>query len=218
MNYIIETNAINSIEDHLKCDDDFLLNFPDNQSLYLRLWELDYYCIVLGRSNKEESETYKELATKFNIQIIKRSSGGGTVILGPGCLCYSLFAPTSTQEHANISRTNFSVMNAFQKSFSKHFNNVEVNGITDLCINEHKFSGNAQRRLKHATLFHGTFLYDFDLSIIYKFLKHPTKEPEYRKQRSHKEFLTNIKISKANLETLIKTTFQCSNTQEFTFR
>lgn len=57
-----------------------------------------------------------------------------------------------------------------------------------------KFSGNAQRRKKHFLLFHGTFLLQFDISLISKFLRMPSKEPDYREGRSHKEFLTNLDL------------------------
>jgi lipoate-protein ligase A len=43
-------------------------------------------------------------------------------------------------------------------------------------------------------LVHGTFLLDFDLRSMEKFLKIPTKQPDYRGQRGHNEFLANLKI------------------------
>ena len=32
----------------------------------------------------------------------------------------------------------------------------------------------------------------FDIELIAKYLRMPSKEPDYRKGRSHKEFLTNL--------------------------
>jgi lipoate-protein ligase A len=69
---------------------------------------------------------------------------------------------------------------------------VSVNGITDLCINNQKFSGNAQRRLKKSLLFHGTLLYNFDLSLIAKYLPYPTRSPDYRNHRDHHTFITQL--------------------------
>jgi lipoate---protein ligase len=57
-----------------------------------------------------------------------------------------------------------------------------------------KFSGNAQRRKKNFLLFHGTFLLNFDIALIDKFLRMPSKEPDYRKGRSHEGFLTNLDV------------------------
>jgi lipoate-protein ligase A len=60
--------------------------------------------------------------------------------------------------------------------------------------NSLKFSGNAQRRKKNFLLFHGTFLLNFDIALIDKFLRMPSKEPDYRQGRSHKDFLTNVDL------------------------
>ena len=96
MNYIIKSPNLITVEDHLNFDDQHLKSLTEtNSSIYLRFWELDSYCVILGRSNAQETEVFLEKATKNTISILKRSSGGGTVILGPGCLCYSLFIPTS---------------------------------------------------------------------------------------------------------------------------
>jgi lipoate-protein ligase A len=57
-----------------------------------------------------------------------------------------------------------------------------------------KFSGNAQKRKKRFVLFHGTVLYNFDLSLISRYLKEPVRQPEYRQGRSHDRFLSNIDI------------------------
>jgi lipoate-protein ligase A len=69
---------------------------------------------------------------------------------------------------------------------------VTVRGHTDLAIDGIKFSGNAQRRKKHVLLFHGALLLNFDLGVISELLPMPSKEPDYRKNRSHRDFLTNL--------------------------
>ena len=76
---------------------------------------------------------------------------------------------------------------------------VELKGISDLAINNIKFSGNAQRRLKKAILFHGTILYNFQLSLIEKYLKHPPIQPAYRENRPHDQFIQNIPLKKQDL-------------------
>jgi lipoate-protein ligase A len=68
-----------------------------------------------------------------------------------------------------------------------------MQGHTDLAIDGLKFSGNSQRRRKNALLFHGSFLCNFDLALIEKALPMPTKQPDYRLGRSHKDFLINLK-------------------------
>src|SRR5262249_45080130 len=69
---------------------------------------------------------------------------------------------------------------------------IAIRGHTDLSLNELKFSGNSQRRRKHYLLFHGTFLLNFDLSLISKLLPMPSKQPTYRHARPHSDFLINL--------------------------
>src|SRR5712691_11540818 len=69
---------------------------------------------------------------------------------------------------------------------------VTVEGFTDLAVNGLKFSGNAQRRKRRCLLFHGTFLLDFDLSLVQKLLRPPSRQPAYRANRSHADFLTVV--------------------------
>ena len=189
---------LKSIREHLEYDDNFLKTLTNNSpDIYIRFWELTSYAIILGRSNSKENEV--KLKKTNTIPIIKRASGGGTVLLGPGCLCYSLFIPTGFTPCSNISKTNSFIMNTLKDSLEPLNSNITIRGYIDLCINDIKFSGNAQRRTKDAILFHGTILYNFDLQMIEQTLKHPSKEPDYRKKRSHKEFLTNLSAKKTNL-------------------
>ena len=189
--------ALSTIHEHLDYDDTFLKSIDQNSSPHLRLWELTDYAIILGRSNKKDTEVHT--INSENITIIKRSSGGGTVVLGPGCLCYSLFLPTSYEYCQTITQTNQFVMSWLRHQLSPIDPHILIKGHTDLCVGEKKFSGNAQRRTRSGILFHGTFLYDFNLEKISTFLKHPSKEPVYRTQRSHKDFLINLNCSNKSL-------------------
>ena len=86
---------------------------------------------------------------------------------------------------------------------------ILVSGHTDLAFNTqlstlNKFSGNSQRRRKHFLLFHGTFLLNFDLPLVGEFLRMPTKQPDYRNERSHENFLTNLNLPAAEVKMALK--------------
>ncbi len=71
---------------------------------------------------------------------------------------------------------------------------VERQGHTDLTVGGLKFSGNSQRRRKDYVLFHGSFLLHADVELIEKVLPFPSRQPDYRLNRSHMDFLMNLKI------------------------
>jgi len=65
-------------------------------------------------------------------------------------------------------------------------------GDTDLALGKRKFSGNAQRRKRRFLLFHGTFLTGLDFKLLDAVLPFPSRQPRYRENRSHADFLVNI--------------------------
>jgi lipoate-protein ligase A len=81
---------------------------------------------------------------------------------------------------------------------------VTVSGHTDLVIDGRKFSGNSQRRRKHFLLFHGTFLLNFDLALIAEVLRMPSKQPDYRADRSHGDFLANLGVSSTSVKDALR--------------
>ena len=206
---IINSSDIKTTVDHLEHDDTFHASLSGSDTcIYLRFWELDHYAVILGRNNKASLEVNETFCSQSNIPIIKRSSGGGTVLLGPGCLCYSLFIPTSHPQCSTISDTNCFVMDMHKKALLTQYPDIDVRGITDLAIHDVKVSGNAQRRKRDYILFHGTFLYSFDMSMISNTLQFPSRVPDYRKTRSHADFLTNVSISKDTIIKLISQIWQ----------
>jgi lipoate-protein ligase A len=135
-----------------------------------------------------------EACRHAGIGIFRRCSGGGTVLQGPGCLNYTLALKTAGRpEVETIPITNHYIMTKHREALSKVLDRfVEIRGITDLSLDGVKFSGNAQRRKRRALIFHGTFLLNFDLTLMEKFLTMPSREPDYRKGRPHGQFLMNL--------------------------
>src|SRR5689334_9674348 len=56
----------------------------------LRFWESTEYFVVVGYANKVAVEVNVAACEVGGIPILRRCSGGGTVVQGPGCLNYAL--------------------------------------------------------------------------------------------------------------------------------
>src|SRR5687768_735134 len=56
----------------------------------LRFWEPREYFVVVGYANKVDLEVDRAACEKLNVPILRRCTGGGTVVQGPGCLNYTL--------------------------------------------------------------------------------------------------------------------------------
>ena len=157
----------------------------------LRFWEATEYFVVLGYANKAAVEVDLEACKRRAIPVFRRCTGGGAVVQGPGCLNYSLVLRMAGALQS-ISETNCLVMQNNRDALQPLIKGkIQVRGHTDLAIGELKFSGNSQRRRREFLLFHGSFLLNFDFGVIEQVLKFPSKQPDYRSGRSHKEFLMN---------------------------
>ena len=56
----------------------------------LRIWEWPSLAVVLGSGCRLAEDVMEETCQADAVPILRRSSGGGTVLLGHGCLLYSL--------------------------------------------------------------------------------------------------------------------------------
>jgi len=162
----------------------------------LRIWESPVYFVVLGYSSKWKNEVNATNIHNESIPVLRRKSGGQTVLQGPGCLNFSLIL--QADEKSGIQSDTHQIMQknlGMVKTWGLS-GEVKTEGISDLTWKGRKFSGNAMRRGKRFFLFHGTFLYQFDISKISLYLGNPDREPVYRAKRNHLDFLTNIPVSK----------------------
>ncbi len=73
-----------------------------------------------------------------------------------------------------------------------------------------KFSGNSLRVKRRHLLYHGTLLFDFDLELIARCLKHPPREPDYRAGRPHAEFVANLPATREQLRTALESSWQAT--------
>src|SRR6266404_2403295 len=184
-------------KENLACDEALLDLCEDGLcDELLRLWEPSQYFVVLGYANQSRTEVNLPFCRQNSIPVLRRCTGGGTVLQGPGCLNYSLIARSDVSgPFHSISATNEFILKRHIKVLAAALHApVSLQGQTDLTVGGLKFSGNAQRRKKHFLIFHGTFLLHLDLALVEKVLPLPSRQPSYRANRSHSDFLMNLHV------------------------
>jgi lipoate-protein ligase A len=164
----------------------------------LRVWESSQECVVLGQAGELERDVRLDECRRAGVPVLRRCSGGGAVLLGPGCLSYSLIMPLAWRPQCRDVRYSMKwIMSRMQRALE--LPELRCEGQSDLALNGRKVSGNAQRRTCSAILHHGTLLYNFDAARPEMFLKTPVRAPGYRKGRSHCEFLGNLPFTAGEL-------------------
>ncbi len=207
----IETPALDPVSQVVF--DEAMVEYAEaaNPGPMLRFWESADYAVVLGRGCNVEKDVHLLACRERNIPVIRRASGGGTVLQGPGCLNYVLVLPmTLHSDLETVSGSNRYIMDRMREAFAPVLPGVQVQGITDLTWEGRKFSGNAQRRKRRYLLFHGTVLYDFDVSLVETTLKLPPRRPDYRADRPHTDFVHNVPLSRGQIESLISAAWQAN--------
>ncbi len=172
----------------------------------LRLWESPDYFIVLGRSSDPQVEVDLAACRREGVPVLRRPSGGGTVLAGPGCLMYAVVLDYRALPHLRaVDGAHRHVLERIAAALAPQVPGVAHAGISDLVIEAEntptlKISGNALRAKRDHFLYHGTLLYDFALDRIGQLLAAPTRVPTYRQCRAHGEFVTNLPLDRDEIE------------------
>jgi lipoate---protein ligase len=162
----------------------------------LRIWEWPRPAVVLGAGGVIADDVNVSACDRDDVPLARRASGGGTVLLGPGCLLYSLVL---RYERAADLRD---IRNSYSWILSRMIGalpGVAVEGPSDLAVAGRKVGGSAQQRKRHNLLHHGSLLYAFDLPLIARYLREPPRQPGYRGRRSHGDFVANLPIGGTEL-------------------
>jgi len=198
-----------SLAENLALDEALLLDAEAGGPEVLRLWEWSKHAVILGAGGKLADDVHEDACQADGVPILRRSSGGGTVLLGPGCLLYSLVL--RFDRHPALSDLHGSYRYIFETMLTglmPHVSGLALQGSSDLTLHNRKFSGNSQQRKRTHLLHHGTLLYAFDMAAIPRYLKAPPRQPEYRRLREHAEFVTNLPINAETLRSVMREVWQ----------
>lgn len=190
------------LEENIALDELMLLKAEsDKAGETVRFWESEEDFVVLGRAGKVNEECLLKKCHTEGVKVIRRVSGGGTILQGRGSFNYSLILSYAKDENLKRILSSYKIiLGRIAKVLQGRGIKAEFIPISDMAVGGRKFSGNAQARKKRHFLHHGTFLYDFDIRKVSLYLKHPPKEPAYRRGRRHEDFIANINLTRGEIE------------------
>lgn len=161
----------------------------------LRLWESPRHVVVLGRSSDVTTEVNLDACRRRGIPILRRASGGATVLIGPGCLMYAVVLSYLQRPQLRmIEMAHQFVLERLRRAIEPQVPEIMCSGTSDLTLNLRKFSGNSLKCRQRHLLYHGTIVYDFSTAIMSECLATPPRQPDYRGGRTHQDFVANISI------------------------
>lgn len=161
----------------------------------LRIWESPAPFVVLGVSQVLREHVRVDACEQDGVRILRRTSAGGCVLQGPGCLNFTLvLSHAHFPQIATIRGSYCFILGRLAAALRARGVSASHKGTSDLAVAGKKISGNAQRRRKRYILHHGTVLYRMDPELMERYLTEPTDRPQYRGNRSHRGFVKCLSL------------------------
>jgi lipoate-protein ligase A len=155
----------------------------------------------MGISGRPEELLHTDRVRTDQIPVIKRFSGGGTVIVDESTLFISFLFAKDTLSVAPFPEPLLRwSADLYSQSWQIPDFHLREN---DYAIGHKKCGGNAQYIRKDRWLHHTSFLWDYSDANM-EYLQLPQKRPKYRADRPHSDFLCRLKEFAASPQTLIE--------------
>jgi lipoate-protein ligase A len=190
-----------AIEANLALDEALLVDVETHGGgALLRVWEPSTFAVVLGASCRLHEDVNVDLCRRDGVPIARRSSGGGSVLVGPGSLNVTINLPADAAPGLSaVDTAHRYVLEQIARSIREAGPPAQVQGLGDLTLGDRKIAGSAQRRLRRNFFVHLSILYAFPLALIGRYLKSPRRQPDYRAGRSHADFVSNLDLTRHDL-------------------
>lgn len=156
------------------------------------VWQPAETIIVLGQSNTAERSLFLKNVATDGIPVTKRPTGGEAVVLTP-----AMAVITVTRKYREItgSKQLFTEVNGMILNLLSDLGvkNYGTRGISDITIGERKILGSSMHRRENRLAYHAVLNLAEDPSLFERYLRHPSREPDYRRFRPHGKFVTSLK-------------------------
>lgn len=160
--------------------------------LEIEVFRPEFPQVVMGASGKYPQEVFPETMQAEGVPLYKRKGGGGTVVLSRQTIVVTL--------HAHVAHRfrNLAYFKAVNAAMSRVFHqwmplDYGTRGISDIAVDGRKIVGTSVFRRRQYLLYQASIIVELNIDLIAKLLRHPPKEPDYRKGRDHRSFLTSLR-------------------------
>jgi len=133
---------------------------PDHPGWFL-LWR-NRPSIIVGRFQNTVEEINQKFVDKYNLDVVRRITGGGAVFHDEGNLNYSFIQNADKSGAIDFKRYLSPIVDALNQLGV----DAEFSSRNDITVHGKKISGSAQTRKNRKVLHHGTMLVDLNLDML----------------------------------------------------
>ncbi len=174
-----------------KNDDTLLERTRKDRKRRIHVYVPEQVQVVIGRGSRAEAELHGHSCTEDGVPVLRRRGGGCAVVLDSGNVVVAVteHAPGFGNNKAHLKRLGQWLMHGLEML---GVTGLEQNGVSDLTCGDRKVGGSCLHRSRDTLLYSASLLVNPDLSLMERYLKLPPREPDYRRGRSHLEFVGTL--------------------------
>ena len=148
----------------------------------------------MGQSNQADTAVNTDISEADGVMIFKRPTGGQTVILTPRTIVISVRLLSEKLDNPQVyfKRINNLIIESLT---NLGISDLVEKGISDIAIGEKKILGSSIYRKRSMVFYHAVLNVSESPEFIGRYLRHPTREPDYRIGRKHEDFITSIHLA-----------------------
>jgi Lipoate-protein ligase A len=138
----------------------------------LRIWEWAASAVVIGRFQSLRNEVDLESARRYQVQVVRRITGGGAMFIEPGnTITYSIYAPVELVAGMSMVDSYAFCDRWVLDALASLGVEAWYQPINDITSAAGKIGGAAQTRRNGAVLHHVTMAYDIDSARMLEILR-----------------------------------------------
>jgi lipoate-protein ligase A len=147
--------------------------------------------VVLGKSNDPEGEVRLDHVRADGVALLRRPSGGHTVLLTPRTAVAAIAegGRPLLDPARHFGRFCAILIRALERLGVR---DLALKGTSDLAVGDRKIVGSSIYLSSRYAFFHAVVNLSEDPGLIARYLRMPPREPDYRRGRSHAEFVTSL--------------------------
>jgi lipoate-protein ligase A len=147
--------------------------------------------VVIGKGSDTGLELNSETILHDGIPVLRRSTGGCAVVLTPEMAAISFAVYTNQQKKSTEYFGEFNRL-IIETLEAEGVSGLAHRGISDIALGGKKIAGTALYRNRELIFYHAILNLAGDTELMERYLKAPPREPDYREQRSHRDFVTSL--------------------------
>ncbi|MCL2624254.1 MAG: lipoate--protein ligase family protein, partial [Planctomycetaceae bacterium] len=171
--------------------EEYFMRRPNSDESITMIWQTGK-CVMLGSFQVPDAEIDMNCARDEGVQIVRRSSGGGTIYTDSGTLLLTMILPCSEGQYPQRAAREM-LTGAVVGSLNRMEIPAKPEGRNDITVEGKKISGLAQYVRNGRVCSHCSLLYDMDLDMLTRILRVDDEKITSKAIRSVRNRVTNLK-------------------------